>query len=336
MQMLTTTPSSTARQKVWSTVLSLMVGSLVLVSAAAADERPADNQSDQLRERAEAREREVHQLHQQGKHDEAQRLEREVAELREQAERMSREGHAASAPSEAIANRLRELSQQWIDAMGSEQRDRAERLEQEIHDIARDTGARVQEIMRPQLEMMERKIDELREQDQPELAERLAGQLREMVEAHQRAAAEQREQAEAAAGEARERGKSRAQRARAEAAEGEARERAKPRAQRERTERPEGRPGPRPDERAEMERRMHHLQTAAENLNAIGMHEVAERLNRQVEEIQQMLENPPSPQEDPRGAPGEHMQEELRRVHQRLDELSRRLEELAEQVKRDR
>ena len=56
----------------WRTVLSVVAGSLLLVSAAAGDEQ----QVDKLRERADAVMREVQQLHEQGKHDEAQRLER--------------------------------------------------------------------------------------------------------------------------------------------------------------------------------------------------------------------------------------------------------------------
>ena len=182
--------------KYWTTVLSVVVGSLWLVSAAAGDEP----QVDKLRGRADEMMRDVQQLHEQGKHEEAQRLEREVAELREKAERIARDGDQQPGPGEVIANRLRELSQQWgnrqrgpdeattnrlrelsqqwIDAMASEQRDVAERLQQEIHDIARDTGARVQEIMKPQLEMIDRKIAELREQGHPDAAERLATQLR--------------------------------------------------------------------------------------------------------------------------------------------------------------
>ena len=220
----------------WRTVLSVVAGSLLLVSAAAGDEQ----QVDKLRERADAMMREVQQLHEQGKHDEAQRLEHEVAELREQAERIAREGDQQPGPGEAIANRLRELSQRWIDAMASEQRDVAERIQKEIHDIARDTGARLQEIMKPQLEMIERKIAELREQGQPDKAERLAGQLREMMEAHRRAAAEP-------------------QRERAQAAEREARERARVRPREPRTPAGRGKPGPGPDQRADMERRVQHL-----------------------------------------------------------------------------
>ncbi len=299
----------------WRTVLSVVAGSLLLVSAAAGDEQ----QVDKLRERADAAMREVQQLHEQGKHDEAQRLEQKVAELREQAERIAREGDRQPGPREAIVNRLRELSERWIDAMASDQRDAAERIQKEIHDIARDTGARLQEIMKPQLEMLERKVAELREQGQPDQAERLAGQLREMMEAHRRAAAEP-------------------QRERAQAAERAARERAESARENRERQRAEGKPGPGPDQRADMERRVQHLRVAAENLNAIGMQDLAERLHREAEEIQQALQNqnPPPRGEDLHRGAMEAMQQEFRKLHERLDEMNRRLDELSEMIRRAR
>jgi ribosomal protein S7 len=221
-------------RKYWTTVLSVVAGSLLMVSAAAGDER----QAGELRGRADEMMRDVPRLHEQGKHDYAQRLEREVTKLREQAERIARGGDQQPSPGEAIANRLRELSQQWIDAMASEQRDVAERVQKEIHDIARDTGTRMQETMKPHLEMMERRV--------------------------------------------------------------------------------------------------HHLRVAAENLNAIGMNDVAQRLNREAEEIQKALQNPPPQGEDPHRGVMEATQQEFRNLHQRLDELNRRLDELAEKMRRDR
>jgi hypothetical protein len=99
---------------------------------------------------------------------------------------------------------------------------------------------------------------------------------------------------------------------------------------------PDGRPGPGPDERAEKERRVQHLRVAAENLNAIGMQDLAQRLNREAEEVQQSLKNPPPQGEGlPRGMV-ENIQNDLRGIHQRLDELNRRLDEFMDIARRER
>ena len=263
-------------------VLSLALGGMLLVAAAQADER----QADELRERANAIKDKVQQLHEQGKHDEAQRLEREVAELHAQADQVAGENAQEPESAEAIGRRLQGLCREWVEAIIGERHDAAERVQKEIHDIARDAGARMQEMLKPQLQLIERKIAELREQGKPEVAERLAGQLREMIQAHRQAQAQQqRERSEDARRE--EGGQMKKQ--------------------------PRGRPGPGPDDRAEKERRVQHLRAAAENLNAIGMQELAQRLNREAEEIQQSLKNPPPQGEGPPRGMMENIQNELRR-----------------------
>jgi gas vesicle protein len=299
-----------AMSKYTRPALALVLGGMLLAAAARADER----QANELRERAKAIKEKVERLQEEGRHDEAKQLEREVAELFAKADRVASEPGPEPRPGEEIARRIQQLSNEWVDAMIGERRDAAERLQKEIHDIARDTGARMQEMFIPQLQLIERKIAELREQGKGELAERLAGQLREMIQAHRRARAEQ-------------------QRARSEA---ERREEGPQQRDVEMKKGPDGRPGPGPDDRAEKERRVQHLRVAAENLNAIGMQDLAQRLNRQAEEIQQSLKNPPPQGEGPPRRMMENIQNELRGINQRLDELNRRLDELMEIARRER
>ena len=77
---------------------------------------------------------------------------------------------------------------------------------------------------------------------------------------------------------------------------------------------------------------------AAENLIALGMQDLAERLHREAEEIQQALQNqnPPHRGDDPHREAMEAMQQEFRKLHQRLDEMNRRLDELTEMMRRER
>jgi len=96
-----------------------------------------------------------------------------------------------------------------------------------------------------------------------------------------------------------------------------------------------GRPGPpgRPDEpapREEMERRLHHMEIAADNLHAAGLHDVAERLEQQLGQQRERMERrgPPRGVEPPIGRLGE----ELRRVRAELEELRANLNELRQQM----
>lgn len=271
-------------------VLALVLGGMLMAATAQADER----QANELRERANGLKEKIQRLHEEGKHDAAKQLEREVDELFAKADRVAGEGPRDQTPADALRQKLEGLYKEWIEATIGGRGDVAEDLQRKIHDMARDAGARMQELVQPQLEMMERRIAELREQGKPELADRLAEKLRETMQAHRQAQVQQR----------RERG-------------------------------PEGRPGPGPQDHAERERRMQHLRVAADNLNAIGMQDLAERLCREADEIQQSLQQPrPQGGGFPQGML-ENIQNELRGLHQRLDEMNRRLDELMEIARRD-
>ena len=354
-------------------ITGLIVCCLVVLGTALAAVAQADEQqANELRARADEVMRKVQQLHEQGKHDEAQQLKRQVGELREKAEQVAREGRPESERMRELAQHMRELSQQWLDATVDERRDAVERIEKEIHQIARETGARIHEIMQPAMETIERKMVELREQGHPELAERIGARVREMMSAHRRAEEErgQAEENERQASEQRERAdreldqrnRERIEVARKRFAEMEKRiDQMRQEGQHEQADQllermenakrnmgmpgpegpgpegpgPEG-PGPQgpgPGDRGAMEQRMQHLRVAAENLHQVGMHDLAEKLNREAEEIQRGLQGPP-PGDDPHRGAMEALQQEFRKIHERLDEINRRLEELNNRLPR--
>jgi len=96
------------------------------------------------------------------------------------------------------------------------------------------------------------------------------------------------------------------------------------------------RPEPRPEdrEREELEQRLQHIRVAAENLNAIGMHDVVERLEAEGREIEQALHGREH-------GPGEVPPEVLEHIHhnfaeltERVEQLTRHLEEVTEAVER--
>ncbi|NLX56673.1 MAG: hypothetical protein GXY58_16315 [Planctomycetaceae bacterium] len=253
-----------------------------------------------------------------------------------------------------------DLYREWIEAIVGERDDAAEALQQKIHDIARETGARMQEMLQPQVELVEQRIAELREQGRLEVAERLAERQREVFQAHQQAQAAQQEaeraeESRSAPGSdapARQRqvqdlerriDKLR-QQGDFEQAERVARELVRlrerrapqakrPALERDRELRDGGRPGflgPAPQQRNEMQRRMQHLRGAADNLHAIGMHDLAERLQREADELQQALKPPQPPGEGPPPRMLNEIQERLRGLDKQLDEINRRLDELLE------
>jgi hypothetical protein len=86
-----------------------------------------------------------------------------------------------------------------------------------------------------------------------------------------------------------------------------------------------GQQGPGPQ--GEMEQRMQHLRIAADNLHQVGMHDMADKLNREADEIQHKLQGPP-PGDDPHRAAMEAMQHEFRILHERLNEINRKLDEI--------
>ncbi len=76
------------------------------------------------------------------------------------------------------------------------------------------------------------------------------------------------------------------------------------------------------EERGRLERRVHHLRVAAENLAAIEMHDLAERLMREAEEIEQDLHRPHGDR------PHDPHAEFVDRVHHGFEDLERRINEL--------
>ena len=78
---------------------ALFLGGLLLVATAQADER----QANELRKRANGLKEKVQRLHEEGKHDEAQQVEREMAELFEKADRVAGEGPRDSGPGDDLA-----------------------------------------------------------------------------------------------------------------------------------------------------------------------------------------------------------------------------------------
>jgi hypothetical protein len=86
--------------------------------------------------------------------------------------------------------------------------------------------------------------------------------------------------------------------------------------------RPGGRPGS-----MDAARRLEHLQRAVENLRAGGMPDLAARLEQQGQRIRERLDRG-----GPRGVPFEEIERlrgEVRELHQAMQELKRRLEEVA-------
>ncbi len=91
-----------------------------------------------------------------------------------------------------------------------------------------------------------------------------------------------------------------------------------------------------PEKREDLERRMHHLRAAAENLAAIGMQDMVERLQREADEIQGLLQRP-SPHEpagDLHQGVMEAVHREFEALNERLNAFDRRLDELTETVRR--
>ncbi len=287
------------------TVLVLALGGMLWAAPARADQR----QANELRERAQALKEKAQRLDEEGRHDEAQQLKRKVDEIYAKADRVAGQGPRERGFTQSLRDRLRGLYKEWIEAHIHERYDLAEDIQRKVHELTRDAGARMEELLKPQLEMMERRIDELREEGKMELADRLAGQLRQLIQAHQQGPHHSPH------------------------AEG-----MRPRESREHG--PEGHhgpdPGPGPQDRAELERRMHHLRAAADNLHAIGMQDLAQQLCNEADSIQRALEGPPHPDDgDPHQAV-ESLWNEIRNLHERCNELNRRLDELSEMLRRER
>jgi chromosome segregation ATPase len=86
-------------------------------------------------------------------------------------------------------------------------------------------------------------------------------------------------------------------------------------------------------ERAEAERRLAHLKAAIENLHAAGLHEPAEHLLREAEQIKQHLQGPPGPlppELERAKATVYRLQAEINELRQAVQELRKRVDELTE------
>ena len=104
-------------------------------------------------------------------------------------------------PGEEVAQRIQQLQKQLAEATEAGKKEIADRLKKEIKDYAVETATEkmqqakrnaeqafkqqmeaVEKASRQQMEAMEKRIHQLREQGQPEIAERLAAQLKGMIQ----------------------------------------------------------------------------------------------------------------------------------------------------------
>jgi hypothetical protein len=89
---------------------------------------------------------------------------------------------------------------------------------------------------------------------------------------------------------------------------------------------PERQPGPgRPE--AERERRLQHLSVAIDNLHAAGLHEPADRLTRERDEMARQMQNGPGDFQD-----RPELVAEIRRLRAELDEVRQALRGLKARV----
>jgi hypothetical protein len=107
--------------------------------------------------------------------------------------------------------------------------------------------------------------------------------------------------------------------------------------------RPRGAQTGRPQEMAEMQRRLRHLHAAIENLHAAGLHEPAEHLAQEAEKMRQHLHGAPAqphgqrtrpfpdigPERSPREGVLDAMREEIRNLHEAIQDLRRQVNELS-------
>jgi len=103
-----------------------------------------------------------------------------------------------------------------------------------------------------------------------------------------------------------------------------------------------------PEAREDMERRAHHVRMAIENLRAAGLHDMAERLAREMGRLARERpdrpgrEGPPRPERRPdappseprEGPPPERLQHAIEELHGQVNELRRQMEEIREALKR--
>lgn len=109
------------------------------------------------------------------------------------------------------------------------------------------------------------------------------------------------------------------------------------------TQRPEGRPGAPSPENGDAQMRLRHLMAAVENLHAAGLHEPAENLSRQAEQMRQHLSEATGPMPSRGAGPDGNrnrdgreqfqgrvpeLQGEIMALRQAVDELRKRLDEL--------
>jgi hypothetical protein len=333
----------------WVPLSLLLVAILVTRAVRAGDQ---EQKIKELKDKAAAMQKEAAALLEKGKAEAAKRAKLEAAELQKVAaaiaKRLKSESANAQRDKEQVTKakmaQLQEmiaiLEQKIVEVREKGQDRVVARLEQELskrvaeleelrgetaerHD-AEELAVKAQErqvlprkqVLQQREEMLrnyERAVREKRQRDlersERAHAERMRAEEREREQA-ERMRAEEREREQAERMRAEEREREHAERMRAE-------EREREHAERMRAEEREG------GERGELERRMHHLRAAAENLAAIEMHDLAERLMKEADEIDRDLHD------HPHGEPGRELPPDfVEKVHNGFMELHRQVEEM--------
>jgi len=78
-----------------------------------------------------------------------------------------------------------------------------------------------------------------------------------------------------------------------------------------------------PEAPEEWERRIHHAEVAVDNLHAAGLHEMAERLERELGAWRERLER-----QVRKSQPADQLADHVRELHQQVDELRQQVDEL--------
>jgi hypothetical protein len=313
----------------WVPLSLLLVAVLVMRDARADDQ---EQKIKELKDKAAAMQKEAAALLEKGKAEAAKRAKLEAAELQKVAA--------------AIA---KQLQPEHMEVRAAQLQEMIAVIEKKMVEAREEGQDRVVARLAQELRMCVAALEELRGESakQPDIKKRAVAererrvlqtdqalqQRREALRGFDRAAREQRLRAE--------RDLERAEAARAERAKREheermhAEEREREHAERMHAEEREREHAERMhdeererDERGELERRMHHLRAAAENLAAIEMHELAERLMKEADEIDRDLHD------HPHGEPGHELPPDfVEKVHEGFMELHRQVEELNERLR---
>jgi hypothetical protein len=248
---------------------------------------------------------------------------RMVDELREQAAAAAREAD--------------ELQKQGREDAAATGRRRAEVLERHAQEFvkqieernkAREQGDRNGREFETRIRAMKEKIERLRQDGQPDKAEQVQAELNEVLARSkgERPEIERREFETRirALKEKIERLRQEGQPDKAELVQADLNEViARSNAERSENGRRPEMPGSGQDARNEAQKKASHLRTAAENLHAVGMHDQADKLMREAEQLQR------STQSD--GGPGD-LPRQVQELRERVDDLCRRLSKLEQVV----